>query len=54
MVNLVRGALYIGYALAGPVLIYPSSKGVVGVDEWAFYAGVGSVFGITAAGNVTR
>lgn len=50
----VRLGLYVTYALAGPVLIYLSAKGVVGADEWALYAGVGTVFGITASGNVTR
>lgn len=49
----VRITLYVVYALAGPVLIYLSSKGYVGADEWALYAGVGTVFGITASGNVT-
>ena len=50
----VRLGLYVAYALAGPVLIYLSAKGYVGTDEWALYAGVGTVFGITATGNVTR
>lgn len=50
----VRLSLYVAYALAGPVLIYLSTKGLVSVDEWALYAGVGTVFGITATGNVTR
>ena len=49
----VRLGLYVAYALAGPVLIYLSAKGYVGTDEWALYAGVGTVFGITASGNVT-
>jgi len=49
----VRLTLYVVYALAGPVLIYLSAKGYVGTDEWALYAGVGTVFGITASGNVT-
>ena len=49
----VRLGLYVAYALAGPVLIYLSAKGIVGTDEWALYAGVGTVFGITASGNVT-
>jgi len=48
----VRLGLYVAYALAGPVLIYLSAKGIVGTDEWALYAGVGTVFGITASGNV--
>ena len=48
----VRLGLYVAYALAGPVLIYLSAKGIVGADEWALYAGVGTVFGITASGNV--
>ena len=51
--NPVRLTLYVAYALAGPVLIYLSAKGIVGADEWALYAGVGTVFGITASGNVT-
>ena len=50
----VRLGLYVAYALIGPVLIYLSAKGYVGTDEWALYAGVGTVFGITASGNVTR
>lgn len=49
----VRLGLYVAYALAGPVLIYLTAKGIVGTDEWALYAGVGTVFGITASGNVT-
>ena len=49
-----RGALYIGYALTGPILIYLTAKHLIGTDEWILYAGVGSVFGITAAGNTKR
>lgn len=49
-----RLALYAGYALAGPVLIYLSVKGVIGPDEWMLYAGLGTVLGVTASGNVTR
>lgn len=50
----VRLGLYVAYALAGPMLIYLSAKGIVGTDEWALYAGLGTVFGVTASGNVTR
>ena len=49
-----RLALYAGYALAGPVLIYLSAKGLIGPDEWMLYAGLGTVLGVTASGNVTR
>ena len=47
----VRQALYIVYALGGPVLIYLQSRGIVGESELALWAGVGSVLGLTALGN---
>ena len=50
----VRLALYTMYALGGPVLIYLQACGLVGPDELALWAGIGTVLGITAAGNVTR
>ena len=48
----VRVALYLVYALAGPVLIYLIDKRIAGADEMKLYLGVGSVFGLTAAANV--
>jgi predicted Kef-type K+ transport protein len=50
----VRFFAYVAYLIAGPVLIYTSAKGWTGDDEWALYAGLGTVFGLTAAGNVFR
>lgn len=47
----VRLALYVVYAIGGPVLIYLSAKGAIGPDELGLWAGIGTVFGITAAGN---
>lgn len=49
----VRLALYVLYALAGPVLIYTAAKGWTGQDEFALYAGIGAAFGLTAASNVS-
>lgn len=49
-----RLALYAGYAVAGPVLIYLAAKRLIGPDEWMLYAGLGTVLGVTASGNVTR
>ena len=48
----VRLTLYVLYAVGGVVLIYLEAKGIVGADELALWAGIGSVFGVTAAGNV--
>lgn len=48
-----RLGVYLGYAVLGPVLGYLQSKGMVGPDEWVLYVGLGSIFGVTAAGNVT-
>lgn len=50
----LRLTLYAAYAVGGPVLIYLQGRGLVGADELALWAGVGSVLGLTAAGNVTR
>ena len=49
----VRLALYLIYALGGVVAIYLSAKGIIGVDELTLWAGLGSVFGMTAAGNTS-
>ena len=50
----VRLGLYAAYALGGPVLIYLQAKSLVGPEELALWAAVGSVFGVTAAGNVSQ
>lgn len=49
----LRLSLYVLYAVGGVVLIYLKDKGLVGADELGLWAGVGAVFGITAAGNVS-
>ena len=48
----IRIALYVLYAVAGPVLIYTASKGWTGESEYALYVGLGSALGLTAAANV--
>jgi len=48
----VRLALYVAYAVCGPVLIYTASRGWTGEAEYALYVGVGTAFGLTAAANV--
>lgn len=50
----VRLTLYGLAVVGGPVLIYLQAKGIIGADEWSLYAALCSVFGVTAAGNVTR
>ena len=50
----VRLALYLIYAIGGVILIYLSSKQIVGPDEMALWAGLGTVFGLTAAGNINN
>lgn len=50
----VRVALYVLYAVLGPVLIYTASKGWTGESEYALWVGVGTAFGLTAAANVDR
>lgn len=47
----VRLALYVLYALLGPVLIYTASRGWTGEAEYALYVGVGTALGLTAASN---
>ena len=47
-----RFALYVIYGVAGPVLIWTSSRGWTGEAEYALWIGLGSVFGFTAAANV--
>ena len=47
-----RFALYVVYGIAGPVLIWTSSRGWTGEAEYALWIGLGSVFGFTAAANV--
>lgn len=48
----VRLALYVLYAILGPVLIYTASRGWTGESEYALYVGIGTAFGLTAAANV--
>lgn len=48
----VRIALYLVYAVAGPVLIYTATRGWTGEAEYALYVGLGTAFGLTAAANV--
>ena len=48
----VRIALYLVYAVAGPVLIYTASRGWTGEAEYALYVGLGTALGLTAAANV--
>lgn len=48
----VRLAVYALYAVGSVVMTYLSAKGVVGSDEVALYAGIGTVLGVTAASNV--
>lgn len=48
----VRVALYLAYALAGPVLIYTAARGWTGESEYALYVGLGAALGLTAASNV--
>ena len=50
----VRLALYLAYAVVGPVLIYTAARGWTGEDEYALYVGLGAALGLTAAANVTR
>lgn len=50
----VRLALYLIYAIGGVILIYLSSKQIIGPDEMALWAGLGTVFGLTAAGNINN
>lgn len=48
----LRVALYVIYALAGPLLVYTASKGWTGDAEYALWVGVGTAIGLTAASNV--
>src|SRR5512139_2538154 len=48
----VRLALYLLYAVAGPVLVYTAAKGYTGTDEYTLYVGVGTALGLTAAANI--
>lgn len=48
-----RIGLYLGYAVAGPVLVYTSAKGWTGEAEYALYVGVGTALGLTAASNAS-
>ena len=49
----VRLGIYVAVIVAGPVMIYLQAKGIVGADEWTLYASLATIFGVTAAGNVT-
>lgn len=49
----VRLALYVLYAVAGPVMIYLAAKGITGEAEYALYVGLGIALGLTAASNIT-
>lgn len=49
----VRLGIYIAVIVAGPVMIYLQAKGIIGADEWTLYASLATIFGVTAAGNVT-
>ena len=48
-----RLALYVIYAISGAVLIYLQTKGLVGIDEYTLFVSIGSIFGLTAASNVS-
>lgn len=50
----VRAVLYVLYAVAGPLLVYTSTKGWTGEAEYALWVGLGAVFGLTAAANVGK
>lgn len=47
-----RQALYIVYAIAGPLLVYTASRGWTGDAEYALYVGIGTALGLTAASNI--
>lgn len=47
-----RQALYIVYAVAGPLLVYTASRGWTGDAEYALYVGIGTALGLTAASNI--
>lgn len=49
----VRLGIYVAVIVAGPVMIYLQAKGIIGADEWTLYASLATIFGVTAAGNVT-
>ena len=48
----VRVALYLVYAVAGPVLVYTAARGWTGENEYTLYVGLGTALGLTAAANV--
>lgn len=50
----LRLALYLLYALAGPLLIYTRSRGWTGDAEVTLWVGVGTALGLTAASNVNN
>ena len=50
----VRRIAYYVYAIGSLVMAYLSAKGHVGLDEMALYAGLGTLFGFTAGGNVNE
>ena len=47
----VRVALYYVYGVGSLVATYLAAKGTVGADEMALWAGLGVLFGLTAAVN---
>ena len=49
----VRLALYLVYAVAGPVLVYTAARGWTGAAEYGLYVGLGTALGLTAAANVS-
>ncbi len=48
-----RLALYLLYALLGPVMLYTKGRGWTGQGEVDLWVGVGTALGITAAANLT-
>ncbi len=48
-----RLALYLGYALAGPVLTYTRARGWTGDAELTLWVGLGTALGLVAGSNIT-
>lgn len=48
-----RLALYLLYALLGPVLTYTRTRGWTGDAELTLWVGLGTALGVTAAANLT-
>lgn len=49
----VRVVLYLIYAIGSVVATYLIAKEVIGLEEAALWAGIGTVLGLTAASNTT-